>query len=434
MLRSVIAVIIALVTAVAVAVAPEPVLAVSGSSYSGVAQSAGHWQAALAREMQNATSRLAPNLAAPHPGIPEVLTHPESDSASADGPGLTSTRTPAAVSGTATVAAPAELGLDVSSHQGSISWGQVAAEGAKFAYVKSTEGTYYYDARYFPGQYNGSYSAGLVRGAYHFAIPNNSTGAAQADYFVAHGGGWTADGRTLPGMLDVEYNPYGSTCYGLTHGQMVGWILSFVAEYLRLTGRRPVVYTTTNWWTTCTGNATGFADSLAIANYGYSPYPLPASWASYAIWQYADHGLFPGDQDRFNGTYPQLIEFASGFPVQASYTGSDRLSTGQWLQPGQGILSANGLYAVVMQSDGNLVEYTFGPRALWASGTWGHPGARVIMQGDGNLVIYQGSVPLWSTGTWGQGPSFAAIQNDNNFVVYTDAGRATWASRYGRLY
>jgi hypothetical protein len=129
-----------------------------------------------------------------------------------------------------------------------------------------------------------------------------------------------------------------------------------------------------------------------------------------------------------------LIEFASGFPVQASYTGSDRLSTGQWLQPGQGILSANGLYAVVMQSDGNLVEYTFGPRALWASGTWGHPGARVIMQGDGNLVIYQGSVPLWSTGTWGQGPSFAAIQNDNNFVVYTDAGRATWASRYGRLY
>jgi len=59
------------------------------------------------------------------------------------------------------------------------------------------------------------------------AIPDNSTGAAQADYFVANGGGWTGDGRTLPGMLDIEYNPYGAECYGLTQSQMVSWISSF---------------------------------------------------------------------------------------------------------------------------------------------------------------------------------------------------------------
>jgi hypothetical protein len=93
---------------------------------------------------------------------------------------------------------------------------------------------------------------------------------------------------------------------------MIGWIDSFVGEYLLLTGARPVVYTTTNWWVTCTGDATGFIDGLAIANYGNSPYPLPASWSSYVIWQFADHGVFPGDQDIFNGRYQQLIEFAYG--------------------------------------------------------------------------------------------------------------------------
>ncbi len=389
-------------------------------------------------EVQSANSRLAAHLADPHPGTPEQLTHPQGDHASAGGQTTMTASVPAsqsytAAAGIATTNASLP-GLDVSGYQGYVNWPRVASEGARFAYVKATEGTYYVDSAYFTQQYNGSYSAGLVRGAYHFAIPNNSTGAAQADYFVAHGGGWSPDGHTLPGMLDIEYNPYGSECYGLTNAQMVNWISSFVGEYHYLTRKLPTIYTTTGWWTTCTGNAKGFTDGLVIANYGSSPYPLPALWSSYTIWQYADQGLFPGDQDRFNGTYQQLIEFASGYPVLANYTGSDRLLTGQALRPGQAILSADGRYTVVMQTDGNLVEYTFGPRVVWDSGTSGHPGALVVMQSDGNLVIYQGSKPIWATGTWGLGPSFAVIQVDNNFVVYTDSGRPTWASRYGRLF
>ena len=75
-------------------------------------------------------------------------------------------------------------------------------------------------------QYDGTYQAGLIRGAYHFALPNDSSGAAQASYFVANGGGWIADGRTLPGASDIEYNPYGAECYGLSQGAMVSWIAS----------------------------------------------------------------------------------------------------------------------------------------------------------------------------------------------------------------
>ncbi|HET6964062.1 MAG TPA: lysozyme, partial [Acidimicrobiales bacterium] len=257
-----------------------------------------------------AESRLPGNLQAPHPGRPEAVTHPDADHMSARKPGtatlVASIRPAAATSYT-------QKGLDVSSYQGNVNWSSVAANGATFAYMKATEGTYYTDSAYFAQQYNGSYNAGLVRGAYHFAIPSNSTGAAQADYFVAHGGGWSGDGRTRPGTLDIEYNPYGAECYGLTQPQMVSWIQSFDSEYEVLTGRYPTVYTTTGWWSACTGSSRSFGlEGLAIANFSSSPGTLPASWGVWNIWQYADSGVFPGDQDVFNGSQQQLVDFAQG--------------------------------------------------------------------------------------------------------------------------
>ncbi|WP_268248729.1 GH25 family lysozyme [Actinoplanes ianthinogenes] len=119
--------------------------------------------------------------------------------------------------------------------------------------MKATEGTSYTNS-YFAQRYNGSYNVGMIRGAYHFALPNGAGGSAQADYFVGHGGGWSRDGRTLPGALDIEYNPYGATCYGLSQASMRSWISAFLNRYHALTGRWAVIYTTTDWWTTCTGN------------------------------------------------------------------------------------------------------------------------------------------------------------------------------------
>jgi len=48
------------------------------------------------------------------------------------------------------------------------------------------------------------------------ALPDRSSGAAQAGYFTANSGGRSPDGDTLPPMLDIEYNPYGQTCYGMS--------------------------------------------------------------------------------------------------------------------------------------------------------------------------------------------------------------------------
>ena len=211
------------------------------------------------------------------------------------------------------VAQPAVLGLDVSDHQPVVDWSTVASEGAQFAYVKATEGTGFVNPD-FTSQYDGTYQAGLLRGAYHFALPNESTGAEQASYFVANGGGWTDDGQTLPGALDIEYNPYGAECYGLSQSAMVSWIASFDDTYQARTSVWPVIYTATNWWVKCTGNYSGFADldPLWITGPGTGPGPLPAGWDFFTFWQYSSDGTFPGDQDVFNGASGQLLKIALG--------------------------------------------------------------------------------------------------------------------------
>ncbi|WP_030899588.1 lysozyme [Streptomyces sp. NRRL F-5126] len=204
-------------------------------------------------------------------------------------------------------------GVDVSSHQGSVNWSALKGSGVKWAYVKATEGNYYKSTT-FNQQYTGSYKAGLIRGSYHFATPDVSSGANQAEYFVAHGGAWSKDGKTLPGVLDIEWNPYGASCYGLSKSAMVAWIKDFTTTYKARTGRDAVIYTATNWWKQCTGNYGGFAKTnpLWVARYDSSPKPLPAGWGFQTIWQYTSTGATVGDHDKFNGAMDRLRALANG--------------------------------------------------------------------------------------------------------------------------
>lgn len=201
-------------------------------------------------------------------------------------------------------------GMDVSSYQGAVSWSAAWASGARFAYIKATEGASYTNPQ-FAQQYNGSYRVGMIRGAYHFALPDRSSGAAQGKFFVDHGGGWSDDGKTLPPAIDLEYNPYGASCYGLSQAAMVSWIRDIARTVKARTGRDPVFYTSTSWWTQCTGNSAAFsANPLWIPRYASSVGALPASWSYQTIWQYDDAGTFPGDQNRFNGAIDRLRAFA----------------------------------------------------------------------------------------------------------------------------
>ncbi|KIJ08264.1 glycoside hydrolase family 25 protein [Paxillus involutus ATCC 200175] len=78
-------------------------------------------------------------------------------------------------------------GIDVSSYQPNVNWATVKKNDIAFAYIKATEGTSYISPT-FDSQYTGAAKAGLIRGGYHFAHPNVSSGAIQAKYFIAHGG------------------------------------------------------------------------------------------------------------------------------------------------------------------------------------------------------------------------------------------------------
>ena len=210
---------------------------------------------------------------------------------------------------------PQPAGMDVSSLQGNVDWATAAANGATFAYIKATEATGYLNP-YLASQYTGAYAAGVIRGTYHFALPDRSTGAAQANYFLSHLGGWSPDGKTLPPMLDMEYNPYGATCYGQSPAQLAAWIAEFSNTVNAATGRYPTIYTTTDWWTYCLGNNASFGatNPLFLASYTATPGVMPPGWGYQSIWQYAWQGTFPGDQDAFNGSLTQLQAFATGSP------------------------------------------------------------------------------------------------------------------------
>lgn len=212
-------------------------------------------------------------------------------------------------------------GIDVSNWQGAIDWGAVRSAGIEFAWMKATEGTTFRDAR-FATNYPAAHGAGVIRGAYHFALPNASSGAAQANFFADNGGAWSADNLTLPGVLDIEHNPYGAQCYGLTQAQMQNWIADFHATYKARTSRDVVIYTTASWWDTCTGGWSGLSahSPLWVAHWTSAASPtIPNGFPTWTAWQYTDSGSVSGisgpvDRNRFNGSRDRLLALANNTP------------------------------------------------------------------------------------------------------------------------
>ena len=140
--------------------------------------------------------------------------------------------------------------MDVSGYQGNVDWTAAYANGGRFVYIKATEGTGYTNP-YFAQQYNGSYDVGMIRGAYHFALPDNSSGATQADYFVAHGGGWSGDGKTLPRRARHRVQPVRRRPATGSAPVRDGRLDRRLQQRVRTpaTGLYPMIYTTTDWWT-----------------------------------------------------------------------------------------------------------------------------------------------------------------------------------------
>ncbi|KAK4496308.1 hypothetical protein PRZ48_012288 [Zasmidium cellare] len=193
-------------------------------------------------------------------------------------------------------------GFDISHYQSSVDFNAAYNSGGlRFVYIKATEGTTYKDPS-FSSHYTGATNAGFIRGGYHFAS-GTGDGSQEANYFLANGGGWSNDGRTLPGMLDLE-----GDCIS------VSWIQTFSNTYHAKTGRYPVLYSSPSWWSSCTGNSNAFVNTnpLWMACYRSSPCTPQGGWPYYTIWQNADSNPYGGDSDQFNGDMTQLKKLASG--------------------------------------------------------------------------------------------------------------------------
>ncbi|MFF3276038.1 GH25 family lysozyme [Streptomyces chrestomyceticus] len=322
---------------------------------------------------------------------------------------LTPAWAPAAFARATTPTAGTVRGLDVSAYQENVDWDAAAAKGAAFAYVKATEGTSYISSQ-FTQQYEGSARVGMVRGAYHFARPDKSSGREQADFFLNHGGAWQPDGKTLPGVLDVEPSPSAPTCYGLKPAAMVRWIADFDTEYRARTGRHPVINTNTSWWSQCTDNSAAFAATnlLWLGSYTGTPHPLPYGWRTYAFWQTADSGPLPGDQDVFNGTLGDLRRLAAN----GSYTPPPAPPATAWpiVQPGyrgrqvvtlQHLLVAHGAH---LETDGRFTTAT--RKAVTAFQTSHH------LDADGIVGPKTWQALLVTIKSGDKGPAVKALQTE----------------------
>lgn len=227
---------------------------------------------------------------------------------------LVGTAGAAALGGTAAVLSPSAAfaaddirGQDVSSHQGNVDWAAQKAAGSQFAYCKATEGVTYRN-EFFAQQYQGSYDAGLVHGAYHFSTPGANDPIVECDFFLNNGGGWSDDGRTMPGMLDVEWNNN-----GISQADMQAWVQAWIDHYRSQTGRTPVVYTGAWFWDAQVGPQWAPENvPLHVSHYKANPpvgTEIPGTWNAWEIWQYNDRGAFAGDQNLWFGTREQFESF-----------------------------------------------------------------------------------------------------------------------------
>jgi hypothetical protein len=107
-------------------------------------------------------------------------------------------------------------------------------------------------------------------------------------------------------------------------------------------------------------------------------------------------------------------------PIEMSYIGGVGYNGG-------GNVDAEGDY-----DDGDAVAGTYvgeDVTQIWQSNTGGNPGARAVLQQDGNFVVYsESNAVLWSSNTGGNPGAALSVQNDGNAVLY-DNGRALWASK-----
>ena len=206
-------------------------------------------------------------------------------------------------------------GVDVSRWQGNINWQKLRAQGANFAYIKSTDGGDHLDPM-FRKNWKGAGEAGLKRGAYHFFYWCRS-GAEQADWFIRN---VPRSENALPPVIDVEYNHQSSCKKRPSRDLVLKKMKAFMDKLEAHYGQRPVIYTAPDFYR---DNLRGeFLDYpfwlRAVAEHPSKVYP----GRKWVFWQYSGTGLSHGvtgeiDLNVFHGDAAQWNRWLSRSTVVA---------------------------------------------------------------------------------------------------------------------
>lgn len=180
-------------------------------------------------------------------------------------------------------------GVDVSRHNRAINWSELKKAGIKFAFIKATEGKDDRDPD-FRKHWAGAARAGIHRSAYHFYYFCASPEDQARNYIRAA----PRNERSLPPVLDVEWNPKSPTCkIRPPREKVVASLKRWLDIVEKHYGQKPIIYTTVDFHedNLSRGELPGYHYWLrsvtAEPKYKYPGRP-------WVFWQYTGTGLISG--------------------------------------------------------------------------------------------------------------------------------------------
>ena len=191
-------------------------------------------------------------------------------------------------------------GIDVSRYQQRVDWRrvkkmQVGNIRVAFAFIKATEGSWLKDPE-FDKNWENARAAGIIRGAYHYFLPNVSP-KDQASKFMKTVRLRSGD---LPPVVDVEE----------TRGMTKAQIQKYTKEFLNLLEKaykvRPILYTNRDFYKRHFAEHEDFKGyRFWIAHYYVTDFDMPGD-EKWHFWQHSDRGNVNGinelvDFNVFNG-------------------------------------------------------------------------------------------------------------------------------------
>lgn len=222
----------------------------------------------------------------------------------------------AALSMLVTGTAYADVGFDASSHQGCYNAQAAVNDGARFSFIKITQGDYYRNP-YRDCQFKASRDAGLRLGAYGFADTSVSP-QADAALFNREADRMGLIGAGVVPVLDWEPRNPGNVAWAKTWLDIVAahWgtkpLIYMSASTIHVADWTPVASSDYGLWVA--GYPRGYAGDR-LRNPGSVPYSV-APWGFATAWQYSSSGSVAGvgsavDVDWFYGDAATWAKYAN---------------------------------------------------------------------------------------------------------------------------